>query len=220
MYWFPHTDRLLTKRNNRTLDDPEPLSRLRGWFDDEFLSNRVFGWLNRLGNARPGLVPRINHLSARALSERRYSDVPHQVFTSRRGVVFREMEYGVPREAGLEALADVRALIERSDWRISFPVEIRSARPTTSPSRRRMPATRSTWPSTPTRRPTTATTSATSRTSSADTTAAPTGASCTTARLQTLSRRTPAGRSSRRMRDRLDPDRLFTNAYLERVLGY
>ena len=48
MYWFPHTDRLLTKRNNRTLDDAEPLSRLRGWFDDEFLANRVFGWVNRL----------------------------------------------------------------------------------------------------------------------------------------------------------------------------
>ncbi len=34
MYWFPHTDRLLTKRNNRTVDDAEPLSRFRGWFDD------------------------------------------------------------------------------------------------------------------------------------------------------------------------------------------
>ena len=30
MYWFPHTERLLTKRNNRTLDDPEPLSRMQG----------------------------------------------------------------------------------------------------------------------------------------------------------------------------------------------
>jgi FAD-linked oxidoreductase len=125
MYWFPHTDRLLTKRNNRTLDDAEPLSRFRGWLDDEFLSNRVFGWVNRLGNVRPGLIPRINNVSARALSERRYSDVPHKVFTSPRRVVFREMEYAVPREVGMKALSDVRALIERSDWRISFPVEIR-----------------------------------------------------------------------------------------------
>ena len=29
-YWFPHTDRMLTKRNNRTLDPPEPLSRCAG----------------------------------------------------------------------------------------------------------------------------------------------------------------------------------------------
>ena len=125
MYWFPHTDRLLTKRNNRTLDGIEPLSRFRGWLDDEFLSNRAFGWVNKLGNRRPGLIPRINDLSARAMSERRYSDVPHKVFTSPREVVFREMEYAVPREAGVQALRDVRALIERSDWRIGFPIEVR-----------------------------------------------------------------------------------------------
>ena len=57
MYWFPHTDRLLTKRNNRTLEPAEPLSRFRAWLDDEFLSNRVFGWSNRLdqpdARARP-----------------------------------------------------------------------------------------------------------------------------------------------------------------------
>ena len=81
MYWFPHTDRLLTKRNNRTLDEAEPLSRFRGWLDDEFLSNRAFGWTNRLGNARPGMIRRINDLSARALSERTFSDIPHKVFT-------------------------------------------------------------------------------------------------------------------------------------------
>ncbi|HYI53176.1 MAG TPA: D-arabinono-1,4-lactone oxidase [Microlunatus sp.] len=127
MYWFPHTDRLLTKRNNRTLDDAEPLSRTRAWFDDQFLANRVFGWVNRLGNARPGLVPRLNGFAARALSERRYSDVPHKVFTSRRAVVFREMEYGVPRDAGLHALRDLRTLVEHSDWRIGFPVEVRTA---------------------------------------------------------------------------------------------
>src|SRR3954452_14733148 len=31
MFWFPHTDRLLTKRNNRPLDPPEPLSRVKRW---------------------------------------------------------------------------------------------------------------------------------------------------------------------------------------------
>jgi FAD/FMN-containing dehydrogenase len=64
-------------------------------------------------------------MAGRALSERRFSDVPHRVFTSPRRVVFREMEYAVPREVGLEALREVRALIDRSDWLISFPVELR-----------------------------------------------------------------------------------------------
>ena len=126
-YWFPHTDRTLTKRNNRTLDEGAPQSRLRSFFDDELLSNAVFGAFNRVGNVAPRAIHGLNHLSARALSARTFSDASHRVFTSPRRVVFREMEYAVPRDAGMQALTEVRALIEQRDWRISFPVEIRHA---------------------------------------------------------------------------------------------
>ena len=125
LYWFPHTDRVLAKENNRTLDDAEPLGRFRHWLDDDFLSNTVFGLVNRLGNARPAWIPRINEVAGRALSERTYSDVPHKVFTSPRNVVFREMEYAVPGEAGLDALREVRRWIDRSGIQVSFPVEVR-----------------------------------------------------------------------------------------------
>jgi L-gulonolactone oxidase len=37
------------------------------------------------------------------------------------------MEYGVPRDAGLQALRDLRALVDRSDWKIGFPVEVRTS---------------------------------------------------------------------------------------------
>lgn len=130
MYWFPHTDRMLTKQNTRLEADvsqAEPASRLRGWVDDELLSNTVFGALTAAANRLPRVIPRMNQVSARALSERTYSDVAHRVFTSSRRVVFREMEYAVPREAGLEALREARRVIDASDWRISFPVEIRVA---------------------------------------------------------------------------------------------
>ncbi|HEX3930549.1 MAG TPA: D-arabinono-1,4-lactone oxidase [Nocardioides sp.] len=130
MYWFPHTDRMLTKRNTRLaaeVSDAEPVSRLRGWVDDELLSNTVFGALTAAANRVPGVIPRMNQVSARALSARSYSDVAHRVFTSPRRVVFREMEYAVPRAAGLDALREARRLVEASDWRISFPVEIRVA---------------------------------------------------------------------------------------------
>jgi L-gulono-1,4-lactone dehydrogenase len=130
MYWFPHTDRMLTKRNTRLgtdLSQARPLSRTRGWVDDELLSNTVFGMLTTIGNRAPGVIPRINQVSARALSARTYSDIAHQVFTSPRRVVFREMEYAVPRDAGLEALREARKVVDASDWTISFPVEIRVA---------------------------------------------------------------------------------------------
>lgn len=127
-YWFPHTDRMLTKTNDR-LDVPvseaEPLSRLRYWWDDEFLSNTLFGGLNKVTNRFPGTIRSLNQLSSRMLSARTYSDVAHKVFTAPRTVRFREMEYAVPREAGLAALREARAAIDASDLTITFPVEIR-----------------------------------------------------------------------------------------------
>jgi FAD-linked oxidoreductase len=130
MYWFPHTDRMLTKQNTRLgtdLSAARPVSRVRGWLDDQLLSNTVFGALTAVANHAPGVIPRMNQVSARALSARTYSDLAHRVFTSPRRVVFREMEYAVPREAGLDALREARRVIDRSPWRISFPVEIRVA---------------------------------------------------------------------------------------------
>ncbi len=126
MFWFPHTDRVLAKENNRTLDDPEPLGRVRHWIDDELLSNKLFGLVNRVGNLRPSLIPTMSNIAGQALSERTYSDVPHKVFTSSRSVVFREMEYAVPREVGLEALQEVRRWIDASGIAVSFPVEVRT----------------------------------------------------------------------------------------------
>ena len=130
VHWFPHTDGALLKTNTRLavgVDEAEPLSRLRAWWDDDFLSNTAFGALTAVGVRQPRLVPRINAFASRALSPRTYSDVAHRVFISPRRVVFREMEYAVPRDVGLEALTEVRRRIDASDLHIGFPVEIRTA---------------------------------------------------------------------------------------------
>ncbi len=219
MYWFPHTDRLLTKRNNRTLDPPEPLSRRKAWWDDEFLSNRVFGWTNRLGNRSPKLVRKINDISGRALTERRYSDVPHKVFTSPRRVVFREMEYAVPREAALDALREVRATIDASDWTISFPIEVRVCPADDVPL------------STAYERPSVYL--AFHMNAQTDHTdyfhgieqllcrydGRPHWGKLHTRTAADLAPAYPRWADVQALRERLDPDRIFTNAYLDRVLG-
>lgn len=129
VYWFPHTDQVMAKTNDRLaeLDGLMPLSRWRHWLDDEFLSNTVFGALTSVGTRLPVTVPRLNRIAGTTLSERTYSDIAHRVFTSSRRVRFKEMEYAVPREVGLQALKEVRRVIDRSSWRIGFPIEIRTA---------------------------------------------------------------------------------------------
>ena len=126
-YWFPHTEGCQVKRNNRSEGPAAPLSSRRHWLDDEFLSNTVFGAVNRFGRAAPRAVPYVNKVSARALSAREYTTRSYDVFTSPRRVRFYEMEYAVPRTAAVSVLRELKALIEASDWLISFPIEVRVA---------------------------------------------------------------------------------------------
>jgi L-gulono-1,4-lactone dehydrogenase len=126
-YWFPHTDGCLTKRNNRTEGPARPLPGWRYRLDDEFLSNTVFGATCRLGQRYPGTIPVINSIAGKALGARRYVDTSHKVFTSPRRVRFKEQEYAIPREHLAGALAEIRGLFSRHEWRISFPIEVRVA---------------------------------------------------------------------------------------------
>ncbi len=219
LYWFPHTDGCSVKTNNRSLDDPEPLSRVRAWVDDELLSNTVFGWVNRLTDVRPSLAPRVNALSSRALSARTYRDVSHKVFVSSRRVVFREMEYSVPRAVGMEALAEARRVIERAGWNISFPVEVRCTPPDEA------------WLSTTYDRDSVYLAFHVGR--NVDHRAyfsgveevlraydgRPHWGKLHTRTAADLAPAYPRFGDVVALRDQLDPDRLFTNSYLERVLG-
>ena len=126
-YWFPHSEGCLTKRNNRSDGPAEPLPGWRHWLDDEFLSNSVFGVTSRLGQLAPATIPRVNAAASKALSARSYTDAPFRVFTSPRRVRFKEQEYAIPAEHLAATLAEVRALFDRKDWRISFPIEVRIA---------------------------------------------------------------------------------------------
>ncbi|HVQ96961.1 MAG TPA: D-arabinono-1,4-lactone oxidase [Mycobacteriales bacterium] len=130
-YWFPHTDDCVLKRNNR-LRPGEPVQPLRRWrrlLDDEILSNGVFKLTCALGRRAPAVIPRVNRLATGLLGTRTYTAASHRVFTSPRRVRFREMEYALPRAGIPAALRELDGLIRRRGWRISFPVEVRVAAP-------------------------------------------------------------------------------------------
>jgi FAD-linked oxidoreductase len=126
-YWFPHTDNCNTKRNNRSAGPASPPGRISGWIEDELLSNGAFQLACSLGRAVPATIPAIAGISSRALSARTYTNIPYKVFTSPRRVRFIEMEYALPRAVAMDTLRELKSLVERSDFRISFPVEVRIA---------------------------------------------------------------------------------------------
>ena len=129
-YWFPHTDRTLTKSNNRTGPGEvmKPLGRKRSYLEDELLSNRVFEVVNRIATVAPRSTKALNAVSARALGRREFSDVSYRVFASSRRVRFRESEWALPRSAMPEVLGEIRAWIDSSGELVPFPVEVRFGR--------------------------------------------------------------------------------------------
>lgn len=128
-FWFPHTDGTNVKRHTRLPGDAPlaPLSRFHELVNDEFLSNEAFEALCRAAARRPSLTPKLNRISARALSARSFTDRSYRVFASPRRVRFREMEYAVPLAAAAGVLSDLRDAINRSGIVTPFPVEVRFA---------------------------------------------------------------------------------------------
>ncbi|PRW62084.1 D-arabinono-1,4-lactone oxidase [Actinopolyspora mortivallis] len=128
-YWFPHTTRALVKRNNRLPESEptRPLHPLRGWFEYSVLENGLFGTVCRIGRRFPRLVPELTGLCASFWSGRSYSDTSHRVFVTGRRVRFVETEYALPRELLPEVLAELRREVGRLRHPVMFPVEVRVA---------------------------------------------------------------------------------------------
>lgn len=220
-HWFLHGDGVLVKRNNRVPEGTEakPLSKLRQFYEYEVMENTVFGLVTRLARAVPSTARPLNKLCAAALSERVYSDQSHRVFVSPRRVRFVESEYAVPREALHEVVRELRAAVKKLDYGVIVPVEIRTAQGDDI------------WLST-----------ASGRDSAyiavhqflgmpyreyfdvferiaGSVGGRPHWGKMHTLGAETLRERYPHFDDFRRVRDEVDPERVFTNPHLDRILG-
>ena len=93
------------------------------------MQNGALALKSGLGRLVPAWTPPINRFATRVYGDRDFVDRSYEVFTSPRVVRFRESEYAIPREAIPQAVRDIRGLVERSGWRLSFPIEVRVAAP-------------------------------------------------------------------------------------------
>jgi len=128
-YWFPHTTTALTKTNTRMpgTTPPKRQGAVSAWLDDEVLANGVFALTCAAGNLIPAIVPRVNLLAEKLVAQREVTAPSFEVFVTRRRVRFREMEYAIPRESMPAAIRAVAQLVAKNGWRISFPLEARVA---------------------------------------------------------------------------------------------
>jgi FAD-linked oxidoreductase len=123
LFTFPHSPIALTRTNNRSDAPPTPRRPRREWLQDIVLDNHVFGLLNRVARRAPKTIPSLNRLAGRSASQRERVADSFDVFASPRLVRFEEMEYALPREHAVEAMRAARQILER--YPVSFPIELR-----------------------------------------------------------------------------------------------
>jgi len=129
LFTFPHSDLALTRTNNRVEGPPRPRSRSRAWVEDVLVRNHLFGACCRLGRARPRLIPHINRALSRASGTSRRLDRSYAIFASPRRVRFTEMEYAIPRARAADAVRAVRAVSDGGGYAVCFPIEVRFVAP-------------------------------------------------------------------------------------------
>jgi L-gulonolactone oxidase len=128
-FWFPYTSRIGMKRNNRT--DKEP-TRVRHWkdFRNEIIETNVaFGLVCRYGRARPQKIPGLMKSIAPGKGRIRKVARSDRIFASPRLVKFSEMEYAIPRANAREAIERLGTMIDAADYKVNFPVEVRFVAP-------------------------------------------------------------------------------------------
>jgi FAD-linked oxidoreductase len=131
-FWFPHTDTAQAITNTRTQEPPLENQRRAGigaYVNDIVLENHVFGMIQRAGQLKREWIPGLATITARTMSRKEVADRSDRIFANTRLVRFAEMEYAVPRGQLIAAVRDIRSMIERKGLLISFPVEVRAVAP-------------------------------------------------------------------------------------------
>ena len=127
LFTFPYAESALVLERNRTEAPPRPRGRTGAFLNDIVLENWALGALSTTGKRFPGAIPRLSRLAGRLASGGRAVDRSDRVFANERRVRFTEMEYGVPREHGPEAVRRTIEWVRSNRYPVFFPIEMRIA---------------------------------------------------------------------------------------------
>jgi L-gulono-1,4-lactone dehydrogenase len=125
LFTFPYADSALVLERNRTEARPQPRGRGTAFLHDIVLENWALEALSATGRALPRAIPALSRLAGRLASGSSATDRSDRIFVNERRVRFTEMEYGVPRETGPEAARRVIEWVRANRYPVFFPIEMR-----------------------------------------------------------------------------------------------
>jgi L-gulono-1,4-lactone dehydrogenase len=125
LFTFPYADSALVLERNRTDAPPRPRGRLAAYLNDIVLENWALEAISAAGKLMPRAIPSLSRFAAWLASGSSATDRSDRIFANERRVRFTEMEYGVPREHGPEAARRVIEWVRANRYPVFFPIEMR-----------------------------------------------------------------------------------------------
>lgn len=125
-YWFPYTDTVQLKTMDETDAPPRGGGPWRQW-QDLVVENGGLWALSRIARARPAACARLSRIAAAAVPTHDQVAPAHAAYATARLVRFNETEYNVPVDQLPSVLSAIRSLMERECFATNFPLEIRDA---------------------------------------------------------------------------------------------
>ncbi len=127
LFTFPYSDRALVLERNRVDEPPAPRGRAAAYLNDVVLENWALEALAATGKALPRAIPALARLAGAVATGSTNQDRSDRIFVNQRRVRFTEMEYAVPREHGPSAVRRVVEWVRANRYPVFFPIEVRVA---------------------------------------------------------------------------------------------
>jgi FAD-linked oxidoreductase len=125
-YLFPYSDIVQVKTMNISECEPRSLSFYN--FKNLILENYLFFILSEVCRVFPRMCRLISRLSAIGVGSSSIVAHSYQLFATPRLVRFREIEYCIPLEFFQSAIQEIREYIETKQHHVHFPIECRTVK--------------------------------------------------------------------------------------------
>lgn len=124
-YSIPNSQWSQTKRSNIVSQEAGTTSKFSAFINDIVLENWALQLLCSINKTIPSSSKTISNLIGSFISNEKKIQQSHKVFSTVRNVKFTEMEYNIPYESYQDVVKELLKLIDKNNYRISFPQEHR-----------------------------------------------------------------------------------------------
>lgn len=124
-FWFPYTNKVQAKRINRAESETASTKKQGNNFNQLVVENGLLWVLSQLCRMQPKWSKAASELSALGIPSATETGDSHHLYATPRLVRFYEMEYSVPADRMGLVLTDIQHVLEKHRFHVHFPIECR-----------------------------------------------------------------------------------------------